>query len=103
MPPLVSTTAASAIHSALRDPGRPPRVTWPADSVDALPNDGGCGIGGCGIGGCGVGGRDPGPDQLDGGVGAQLLPGGRAAGGVSGRHWSGGSCAVACCSAMLIA
>jgi len=58
--------------------------TWPADTVDALP-----------IGCC-----DPGVAPL---LAADLPAGGAGIGGVSVRHWSGGSSAAACCSAKFIA
>src|SRR5215510_10175880 len=81
MPPPTSAIAASAIHVVLRDGFLDPRVTWPADTVEMWPSSG-C----CGGAGAGVGGRAPCPDQLDGGGGAQLPPGGCADGGVTGRH-----------------
>jgi hypothetical protein len=78
MPPPTTAIAASAIHIFLDDFGLAPRVTWPADTVETLP------IGGGPLGG--GGGREPCPDQLDGGVGAQPPVDGWLAGGVSGRH-----------------
>src|SRR5678815_1486204 len=86
MPPPTTTKAASAIHTPLREPPRDGAVTCPAVCVETVGTVGPTGA----------------RFQLCGGVGAQLC--GRAAlAGTSGAHWSGGSCAVACCSAMLIA